>query len=92
LSTLFQRIQKAVSPSQIQSYAGQNINDLLSDQYSPFYQLFLESLDLDKHMYGMISSGTKLAAFFDTYYPVVSFCEDFDKNTVHAKVASKKFF
>ena len=67
LSTLFQRIQKAVSPSQIQSYAGQNINDLLSDQYSPFYQLFLESLDLDKHMYGMISSGTKLAAFFDNY-------------------------
>ena len=92
LSTLFQRIQETVLPNQIQLYAGQNINDLLSDQYSPFYQLFLESLDLDKHMYGMISSGTKLAAFFDTYYPVVSFCEDFDKNTVHANISNKRFF
>ena len=92
LSTLFQRIQETVLPSQIQSFAGQNINDLLSDQYSSFYQLFLESLDLDKHMYGMISSGTKLAAFFDTYYPVVSFCEDFDKNTIHANVSNKRFF
>lgn len=92
LSTLFQRIQGTISPNQIQQYACQNINDLLSDQYSPFYQLFLESLNLDKHMYGMISSGTKLVAFFDTYYPVVSFCEDFDKNTVHANISNKRFF
>jgi hypothetical protein len=43
-------------------------------------------------MYGMVSSGTKLAAFFDTHYPVVSFCEDFDKNTAHVNVTTKKFF
>lgn len=92
LATLFQRIQETVSPAQIKTFAWQNINNLLSDHYSPFYQLFLESLDLDKHMYGMISSGTKLAAFFDSYYPVISFCEDFDKNTIHAHVESKKFF
>lgn len=92
LTTLFQRIQETVSPAQIQSFTSQNINDLLSDHYAPSYQLFLESLDLDKHMYSMISSGTKLAAFFDSYYPVVSFCEDFDKNTVHANVANKRFF
>ena len=92
LSTLFQRIQETVSPIEIQTFARQNINDMLSDQYSPFYQLFLESLDLDKHMYGMVSSGTKLAAFFDSYYPVISFCEDFDKNTIHANIANKRFF
>jgi len=92
LTTLFHRIQELVSPTDIQTFATQNINNLLSDTYSSFYQIFLESLDLDKYMYGMVSSGTKLAAFFDTYYPVISFCEDFDKNTVHANVANKKFF
>lgn len=92
LSTMFQRIQESISPQEIQSYVQQNINDLLSDQYGPFYQVFLESLDLDKHMYGMVSSGTKLASFFSTYYPVVSFCEDFDKNTVHINIATKRFF
>lgn len=92
LSTLFQSIQESVSPSEIHSFAQQNINDLLIDQYCPFYQLFLESLNLDKHMYGMVSSGTKLAAFFDTYYPVVSFCEDFDKNSTHSDLSAKRFF
>jgi hypothetical protein len=43
-------------------------------------------------MYGMISPGTKLASFFNTYYPVVSFSEDFDKKNPLANIMDNKFF
>lgn len=43
-------------------------------------------------MYGIVSAGTKLAAFFDTHYPIISFCEDFEKNSMHVDVSTKKFF
>ncbi|MEI8091114.1 MAG: hypothetical protein WCG98_02455 [bacterium] len=89
---MFQRIQDTVSPSEIHAFAQENINNLLSDTGSKFYQLFVESLNLDKHMYSMVSSGTKLAAFFDTHYPVASFCEDFDKNLPLTDVSTKRFF
>jgi hypothetical protein len=30
----------------------------------------------------MVGSGTKMASFFDSPYPIVSFSEDFDKSLV----------
>ncbi len=54
--------------------------------------MFLDALNLDRHMYGMVSSGTKLTSFFDTYYPVVSFSEDFDKNIPHREMTTSRFF
>jgi hypothetical protein len=92
LALLLNRFQDAVSPTDINQWKTQNINNLLQDNYSPFYRFFLDALTLDKHMYGMISPGTKLASFFSTYYPVVSFSEDFDKKNPHANIVDNKFF
>ncbi|HBB04016.1 TPA: hypothetical protein DCZ39_03920 [Patescibacteria group bacterium] len=40
----------------------------------------VDALYFDKFIYGMMSSGTKIASFFDGYYPTVSFSEDGDKS------------
>ncbi|MEI7563485.1 MAG: hypothetical protein WCJ39_07810 [bacterium] len=89
---MLNRFQDTVSPTDINHWKTQNINNLLQDSYSPFYRFFLDALTLDKHMYGMISPGTKLASFFSTYYPVVSFSEDFDKKNPHANIVDNRFF
>jgi hypothetical protein len=52
----------------------------------------LDALHLDKHVYGMISSGTKLASFFDSYYPIISFSQDFDKSSPHVDLKTNKYF
>jgi hypothetical protein len=92
LAVLLQMIQDTVTPSDINALKQRNINELLQDTYSPFSKLFLDALHLDKHMYGMVSSGTKLASFFDTYYPIVAFSEDFNRNAPHQDLSSNRFF
>ncbi len=92
LATLFEWLSGSITSRDIQELPQQTINNSLADPYNGFSKIFLQSCELDKHMYGMISSGTKFAAFFDTHYPVASFCEDFDKNSPHVQVQEKRFF
>ena len=57
----------------------QNINEALIDTKGDVYKIFENAFHFDKSIYGMVGSGTKMASFFDSPYPIVSFSEDFDK-------------
>ena len=57
-----------------------NINEVLDDQNNILSKILADAVRLDKSIYGMLSTATKLATFFDGYYPVVSFSEDGDKS------------
>ena len=92
LALLLNRFQDTISPHDIHLWKTQNINNLLQDTYGSFYSFFMDALNLDKHMYGMISPGTKLASFFSSHYPVVSFSEDFDKKTASVNIGEHRFW
>ena len=92
LSILLNRLGGTINPGDILTAKQSNINDLLQNTTSVFAKIFEDALTLDKHMYNMLSSGTKLASFFDAHYPVVSFSEDFDKNAPYAHITSNRFF
>jgi hypothetical protein len=55
---------------------------LLSNAQSDAYKIFADAFHFDTLIYGMVGSGTKMASFFDSPYPIVSFSEDFDKSLV----------
>ena len=60
----------------------QNINESLADVHGDVYKIFLNAFRFDTLIYDMVGSGTKMASFFDSPYPIVSFSEDFDKSLV----------
>ena len=49
---------------------------------SDIHRIFEDAFNFDRVIYDMVGSGTKMAAFFDSPYPIVSFSEDFDKALV----------
>jgi len=51
-----------------------------------------DALNFDKSVYGMISTATKLATFFDGYYPIVSFSEDGDKSLLSEEEIVKRCY
>ena len=69
-----------------------NINEVLDDSYNALYKIMIDALHFDKSVYGMISTGTKLATFFDGYYPVVSFAEDGDKSLLPEEEILKRCY
>lgn len=92
LSLIMNRLEEKIDEKSLLHMKQNNINDQIGDQYSEFYSIFSDALEFDKHIYGMISSGTKLASFFQSYYPIVSFAEDYDKSSSQTDVKSKRYF
>ncbi len=90
LSVIINKLEWAIDGNILEKLTQKNINEQLSDQYSTFYKLFSDALEFDKNIYGMVSSGSKLASFFSSYYPIVSFSEDFEKNG--HQVNNKRYF
>lgn len=90
LSVLINKLEWTIDSNILEKLTQKNINEQLSDQYSSFYKIFSDALEFDKHIYGMVSSWTKLASFFNSYYPIVSFSEDYEKNINHTN--SKRYF
>lgn len=64
---------------QIDDIKKQDINQVIDDTHNIFHTIMGDALKFDRSIYGMISTGTKIATFFDGYYPVVSFSEDGEK-------------
>lgn len=69
-----------------------NINETLNDIHGPLYKVFVDALHFDKSVYGMMSTATKLATFFDGYYPIVSFSEDGDKSLLPEEEIVKRCY
>ena len=86
------RLEENIDISCLESLIQKNINEQLSDHYSPFYKIFSDALEFDTHIYGMISSGTKLASFFSSYYPIVSFSEEYDKPITKLDIKNQRYF
>lgn len=57
----------------------QDINEALMYPQNETYKIFEDAFYFDTLIYDMVGSGTKMASFFDSPYPIVSFSEDFDK-------------
>lgn len=92
LSVLMNKIENNIDNKILESLIHKNINEQLGDEYSGFYKIFSDALEFDKHIYGMVSSWTKLASFFYSYYPVVSFSEDNEKNNSQNETKIKRYF
>jgi len=82
LSTLIHNIWNTIDSNKIAVMRAENINELLMDAKGDVYKIFTDAFHFDKLIYGMVWSGTKMASFFDSPYPIVSFSEDFDKSLV----------
>jgi len=82
LSVLIHSIGNTIDMKKISAIRTQNINELLMDRQWDAYKIFTDAFHFDKFIYGMVGSGTKMASFFDSPYPIVSFSEDFDKTLV----------
>lgn len=80
LSVLMNKITWNIDNYKIIEMKNKNINEQLNDEYSDFYKIFTDALEFDKQVYGMLSSWTKLASFFFSYYPIISFSEDHIEN------------
>ncbi|EKD25366.1 MAG: hypothetical protein ACD_80C00079G0009 [uncultured bacterium (gcode 4)] len=80
LSVVVNRIYWDMDISGLESLKTKNIDEVISDSWNSFYKILVDALYFDKFIYGMMSSGTKIASFFDGYYPTVSFSEDGDKS------------
>jgi hypothetical protein len=80
---LWMIIQKIVGnghiDAQINELKKMDITEVLDDEKNSFHTIMVDALKFDRSIYGMISTGTKMATFFDGYYPVVSFSEDGEK-------------
>ncbi len=92
LSLLINRLEENITNISLIKLTQRNINELLNDQYSPFYKIFLDALEFDKYIYWMISSWTKLASFFNSYYPIISFSEDNDKSIEELSIKKRRYF
>jgi hypothetical protein len=82
LSALIHSISGDIDSKKITTIRTQNINELLMDTQSDVHKIFVDAFNFDKLIYGMVGSGTKMASFFDSPYPIVSFSEDFDKSLI----------
>lgn len=82
LSVIIQSIWGGIDSEKIIKLRTQNINELLMDTQGDLHKIFEDAFRLDKLIYDMVGSGTKMASFFDSPYPIVSFSEDFDKSLV----------
>ena len=69
-----------------------NINESLHDQYWQFAKIAKDAREFDTHIYNMMSSGTKFASFFNAYYPIISFAQDFDKRVTSKDEHHSKYF
>ena len=69
----------------------QNINESLRDSQSQFAKIIKDARELDAHIYNMISSGTKFASFFNSYYPILSFTQDIEKWLSLSNIQEKYF-
>jgi len=92
LAVLINRLEWKIDSRIIEKMKQNNINELIWDECSEFSKIFLDALEFDKHIYGMISSWSKLASFFSSYYPIASFSEDYDKNSLQVDIKSKRYF
>ncbi len=79
LSVVITTLWSTIDSNKIVHMRIQNINEALIDTKGDVYKIFEDAFHFDKSIYGMIGSGTKMASFFDSPYPIVSFSEDFDK-------------
>ncbi len=82
ISALMNTLWGTIESKKIPEIRTQNINELLANTQSDGYKIFTDAFHFDKLIYGMVWSGTKMASFFDSPYPIVSFSEDFDKSLV----------
>ncbi len=82
ISVMLHSIWGTLDSEKIAKIRTQNINELLMDNQSDAYKVFVDAFHFDKLIYGMVWSGTKMASFFDSPYPIISFSEDFDKSLV----------
>lgn len=92
LAVLMNRLEDNIDHTLLQELTQKNINEQLSDHYSTFYKIFLDALEFDKHIYWMTSSWTKLASFFNSYYPIISFSEDYEKNISQIDIKNQRYF
>ena len=82
LSVVIHSIGNTISIKNLPTIRTQNINELLMNPQWDAHKIFSEAFHFDKFIYGMVGSWTKMASFFDSPYPIVSFSEDFDKSLV----------
>lgn len=92
LAVIVQKISWNVDIKDIEELKNRNINELLDDPYNALHKILVNALHFDKSIYGMISTWTKLATFFDGYYPVVSFSEDGDKSLLPEEEIVKRCY
>jgi len=79
LSVVMHRNLGSFEPEDIEAIKDKEISSVVKDQYTVFRKIMVDALHFDKSVYGMVSISTKLATFFDGYYPIVSFSEDGEK-------------
>ncbi len=77
---------------EIEELKKKDINEVLDDSYNVFHSIMVDALKFDRCIYGMISTGTKMATFFDGYYPVVSFSEDGEKRLLSEEDIVKRCY
>lgn len=92
LGVVVQKIFWNIDIQKIEDIQNKNINEVINDHYSEFHKIMIDALHFDKSIYGMISTGTKLATFFNGYYPVVSFSDDGDKSLLSEEEIIKRSY
>lgn len=92
LAVVVQKIWGNVDNQTLEEIKSKNINEVISDPYNALHKILVEALRIDKSVYGMISTATKLTTFFDGYYPVVSFSEDGDKTLLSEEEIIKRCY
>jgi hypothetical protein len=78
--------------TQIETLKKANINEVIADHHNIFHTIMIDALRFDKSIYGMLSTATKMATFFDGYYPIVSFSEDGDKSLLPEEEIVKRIY
>lgn len=92
LSLLFNALENESLSTLLPSLTRKNINESLRDSNSPFTKIAQDAREFDTHIYNMMSSGTKFASFFNAYYPIISFSQDFDKRVGQKNEYHNKYF
>ncbi len=92
LSVIIHNIADDINEKEIKSMRTQNINEILMDTQYIWSKIFEDAFRFDKVIYGMVGSWTKMASFFDSPYPIISFSEDCDKTMVQDKDIVGKYY
>jgi len=92
LSVVMHSIWGTIDNKAIIAIRTQNINEVLMDSQGNVHRIFVDAFRFDKLIYDMVWSGTKMASFFDSPYPIVSFSEDFDKTLVPASDMVNRYY